>query len=147
MNRYRDMPRNVHRYLWLILASFAVSIVSLPWQPRDPKTQVELGIGDIGYTELTFVFGLLVFFVFAPFIWAAAWRRKNWARWVLLISFLVALPFMLDVPSGFYSLRPFATACTDISLVMEAMALYFLFSGDAKPWFRKANSGPRLPTA
>jgi hypothetical protein len=127
------MPKNVRRFIWLWVGSALVAIVSIPIQPQEPRLQAA-----IGYTAYVaaliageFVGGL----VLVPFVWLAAWRRANWARWLLGVGNLLVLPLFFAVPITFYTQHPLATACTTISAVMEYLGVLLLFVGDARPWF------------
>ncbi len=88
----------------------------------------------IAATALTFL-GL-----FFPFFWLAIYRRRNWARWVLLLAFIASLPlgFLDNLKGVSFPLANIGVAL--VSSLMELVAFYFLFTEDAQPWFRGGNS-------
>ena len=87
---------------------------------------------------MNFVAGtmVLIFSVLLPFFWLAVWRRKNWARWVLLLAFAISVPFQFVNPSGIKFGLPLEVVST-FSTAIEALAFVFIFTGDARPWFHK----------
>jgi hypothetical protein len=68
----------------------------------------------------------------------AAREHKNWARWVLLILYAIALP---------------ASVQSDLTLIpvilwagqflAAAVALFLIFTGDARAWFDRKVTQPR----
>jgi hypothetical protein len=72
------------------------------------------------------------------FVWLIAFRRKNWARWVLLVMTIVNdLPLVGPMLTQRHGI-PFQTEVLVVSILMDAIALYLVFTGNARPWFRKA---------
>ena len=131
------MPKNVRRFVWLWWAANLIVLVGAPPTYVDSwtRTAVERQLIAIAATVVTFL--ALVF----PFFWFAVYRRRNWARWVLLLLFVAALP--LDFV-GDLTWVPFPLANIGVGLVsglVEVAAFYFLFSKDARPWFSGENSG------
>jgi hypothetical protein len=78
-------------------------------------------------------------------IWLAARRRKNWARWVLLVLFL-AWAFTSLLHDGFgwrAGWQPSSIAAQVlklVQLVLEDIGLILVFTGNARRWFK-----PHLP--
>jgi hypothetical protein len=70
-----------------------------------------------------------------PFFWLVVWRRRSWARWVLLLSFVPDIPLWFADPQGLEPDHMPLTVLLIVSTLVEAMAFYFLFTGDARPWF------------
>ena len=82
--------------------------------------------------------GILLLAVLLPVFWQAVWKRKNWARWVLFLAFIISppLPFL----EGSKLLRPDYIPMTVIlfsGIVVEIAAFYFAFTGGARPWFQQ----------
>lgn len=125
------MPKNVRRYAWLTVVAFLIGLVGTPpvwvasWTPRPVVTQlVVLVVATLSFLAINL-----------PFFWLAVWRGKNWARWVLLLLFVASVPFVFVHWQGMlYPAAGFAVAL--LSTLVQALALYFLFTGDARPWFR-----------
>jgi hypothetical protein len=75
-----------------------------------------------------------------PFFWLAVWRRKNWARWILFVLFVAPMPILFLDPFLFrHDHLPMFIAASS-SFFAEAMAFFFIFTGDAKQWFQAKNS-------
>jgi hypothetical protein len=81
---------------------------------------------------------LLVFGWNASLIWWAARRRMNWARWILLIWFVVGTAYS-------YLLFPFELDAWEIlflaAVLMDAVALALVFTRSARPWFLSTGLG------
>jgi hypothetical protein len=92
----------------------------------------------IAKREIAFfiVSAVLAFRWYVVAIWAVARRRKNWVRWLLLIMFVSGLPwFFMDVSR--YQTDPVVAAVRAVQATLNGLALCFVFSRDARPWFRK----------
>lgn len=65
-------------------------------------------------------------------IWLAARRRKNWARWTLVVWFVVATPVS-------YLVFPFEFNVWEMALVvatlMEGIAIALVLTRSAQTWF------------
>ena len=77
--------------------------------------------------------------VTALLIWLTARRRKNWARWCLVALLCPALFLLSNLvfPQFRYLLRA-AGNVNSVALatwLLQAIALYFAFTGDARPIF------------
>lgn len=77
---------------------------------------------------------LLLLVVF-PFFWLTVWRGKNWARWFLFISWLVSVA--LFVRHIALTDAPYLHAIDTVETIINAVAFYFVFTGDARPWFAR----------
>jgi hypothetical protein len=124
--KFREMPKNIRRFVWLWFGTYPISVAAqflTPVEVSDPE------ISSFNYWVIT----AIVMFIFSGvdvlLSWQAVWRRKNWARWALLVYALIFLPWMFEdvvVPVIFLDSLVVAT---------NALALFFLFTGDARPWF------------
>ena len=68
---------------------------------------------------------------------------RNWARITLLVLYVVgvllAIPaFFMGPPTSIFYIGVFI-----IQAALQAVALFMLFSSDARPWFRAASSQPK----
>jgi hypothetical protein len=85
-------------------------------------------------------FPLLVqLFTFATlilFIWLIARRRKNWARWLLLIITAVGTPGYVGVLRRVLHFEPILGVVSIVQDVLQLIALVLIFTGDAREWFR-----------
>jgi len=134
------VPSNVRRFAWLW---FAANLAAFPeiflMPPPDPQL-AELGLtrpvelmAGAGVSVLLLVLAL-------PFVWFVVWRRKNWARWALFLGFAVSLPFSVMDALGGGPHQFFSSALVLASTALEALAFFFLFTGDAPPWFKRENA-------
>jgi hypothetical protein len=70
------------------------------------------------------------------FIWLIARRRKNWARWVWLILFVIGLPFSLPMLNRLLHGSPIGLILASAQILDQAVALYLVFTGNAREWFK-----------
>jgi hypothetical protein len=131
MTTYNEMPSNVRLFVWLFLASVLVTFAYIPLIPSSPRVS-----HAVMMTVQTVVF-LIVDALFFVLVWLAAWRRKSWARWVLLLIFAIALVADFAMPGAYYRSHPFLTEIALASTILEAGSLYFIFTGNARAWFDK----------
>jgi hypothetical protein len=132
------MPRNVKRFAWLWVISFLFQIPGIFLLPPDAAA-TRLGISHAAEQKLSAAIGILFFAVLLPFLQLAVWKRKNWARWLLFVAYIIFLPILFMN----HAFRPDHLPMTTIgfaSQLIEAAAFYFAFTGDARPWFRPQNS-------
>lgn len=69
-------------------------------------------------------------------IWLTARRRKNWARWLLLILALLGLPAYVHMFGRMISVDFLAGLLSSVQCVVQAIAFVLLFSGNARDWFK-----------
>jgi hypothetical protein len=87
------------------------------------------------------VVGLLLLAIagMALLIGLAARRRQSWARWLLLGLFVLGLPYF------FSNLLRQSLISVPLSLaqtVLQGVALFYVFTGDARPWFGQPQALP-----
>jgi hypothetical protein len=70
-----------------------------------------------------------------PLFWLIVWRHRNWARWVLFTLFVVLLLPCLNYPQQFEPDEIPMTVSIYVTALVQAVAFYFIFTGDARPWF------------
>lgn len=134
----RSIPGNVIWFERLMYAAIALGVVTAPLRQHDwMRVKAALGgAGDIGVWA--FVIGSAV--ISAAVVWLVARRRLNWLRWTWLALFVLGLAV------GAFGLArgaPIGTASFvlgTIGILLQAAAFYFVFTGDAKPWFRATPS-------
>jgi hypothetical protein len=81
----------------------------------------------------------------ALFIWLIARRRKNWARWTWLGFFIVGIPFAIPVLSRILrSSGPVVATLMCAQNLAQIVALYLIFTGNARDWFRSHHTPPNL---
>jgi hypothetical protein len=131
------MPANIRRFVWLWWGSIAIAFIAIPLLPPPSSSELELGVTRPILMSIAAGVGVTLVAVALPFFWLAVWRRKNWARWLLLLAFVASIPLsFVDVPN----LAPSVIVLEWLSMLSEAAAFYFLFTGDARAWFRRESS-------
>ena len=76
--------------------------------------------------------------LFGTMVWLISRRRQNWARWLMLALVVVGSPQWIIVAWHAFSKQPIAGALTLIAFLLQAVANCFVFTGDARSWFRIA---------
>ena len=129
------MPKNVRRFAWLYWAAFLIVLIGVPplwvasWTAHAVITQLIV-------VAATALISAVIFF---PLFWLAVWRRRNWARWILLLAFVASVPFgFVNWPGE--RLPVAGIGVTLLSNLVAALAFYFVFTGDARAWFQPENS-------
>jgi uncharacterized membrane protein (DUF2068 family) len=70
------------------------------------------------------------------------WKRRNWARYVALLSSVLGLlEFAESISSGRLTSTPGEMAMEAVSLVLDAIALFLLFVSPGKEWFKQRKAG------
>ena len=90
-------------------------------------------LGDASIYALTATGILISVFL----IWSAARRRKNWARWLLLI--ILGLEMLVSVPTlaDEFKSNMVVGAISVVILMLDGAAVYLLFCPGAQSWFAK----------
>jgi hypothetical protein len=145
------MPANIRRFVWLWLGSIVIALITIPLLPPPSSSELELGVTrPLQMAAAVGVLAILVA-VALSFFWLAVWRRKNWARWLLLVAFVASIPLSFvhvpgpapGVASSWQHLPSSVIVLEWLTFFSEAAAFYFLFTGDARAWFRrKISNGP-----
>jgi hypothetical protein len=132
------MPKNVARFERLMYLSLAIGIVAgllTSFREPTPAPLIEKALAWLPHmVSVAFV---------ATLIWLASRRRKNWARWLLLMQFIMLLlPLSWMLPlfgarqmGGFSHWGAYEIVLLLATAVPEALALALAFSGDAPAWF------------
>ena len=129
------MPSNVIRFEQLMYLSLGIGIVfsALQFQRLVSQSSVALIL-----TTQAAVLGIMVLF-----IWLVARRRANWARWVLLVFFLLGLVPFIPYLSQTLQASPLSGSLSIAQLFAQGIALYLIFTGNAVEWFKKElSAGP-----
>lgn len=123
-------PRAVRNSCWLIVGSFVVGLVTLFPGMR----AVPAGISMASYVAIT-VATLAVFGAITLWLTIKVLRRRNWARWTMLVY--QALMWALGSPTIVAELQPYPqTAAIDIAcFIMVVIGCALLFFGPGGRWF------------
>jgi hypothetical protein len=129
------MPSNVARFEKLMYLSLGISLVSfiLRWYGNDLVLPAGTAFAANG---LNLLFKVL-------FIWLSARRRRNYARWVLLLVFVLSTEkYVRDLLPYWRShgLDSLSLGLT-VQILLELVAFIFIFTGNARDWFKQPKLG------
>lgn len=140
------LPRNVTWFVWLYLASFILPMLGLPSSISRHVAESAAEHNVNPAPVMMFVIGGLIFiFVFVILlVWLVVWKRRNWARWVLFLLFLTGVANLLWHMPSLYSGHVGIAVLLAIPWFVQAVAFYFLFTGDAVHWYRTNKRAPAI---
>ncbi len=129
------MPKNVLLFERLMYGSLLIGILNIildgPRRLASPEVQAA------GGAPFLYGVGFITLAVLVLLIWLIARRRKNWARWLFTVLFLIGLwPAYQNFIQLLEGNPPVAYLCV-VQLLLQLAALYFVFTGDASSWFEK----------
>ena len=85
------------------------------------------------------LFGQIVTFaILVLLIWLVARRRKNWARLLMLVMFVLGLPFSARMLIQMLPTEPLSVALSSVQLLAQIVAFFLIFTGNARDWFKTA---------
>jgi uncharacterized membrane protein (DUF2068 family) len=83
-----------------------------------------------------------VLFVAEAIVIYKLWVRRNWARYVALVATLLGLlEFVQSISRGHLTTAPGELGFSAVELVLDAVALFLLFTSPGKEWFKKPKGG------
>jgi uncharacterized membrane protein (UPF0182 family) len=130
------MPTNVRNFLVLSYVSLLLSIIEVAVTRFENLQASPFSGGDT--FDLTAKLVAAAFITLYGIVIAlAGWGRRDWARWLLLTVFIFGVVF--DVLSLSETLRSgsLADLLSWAETAFQGTALYLIFTGDAKSWFRR----------
>jgi hypothetical protein len=131
-------------------AHYVSMLAKLPPEMRGEARHFDsmsMGISTVAWCVMVLLLG-----------WLAAFRRQNWARWVLLAVFVLAVlvPFVgmgvfnlehSDIARispyrqfAWHELASYARPNSVLVLGIKILMLLLVFSPNARPWFIRANT-------
>lgn len=140
------MPSRVVRFEQLMYASLGIGVVIAVLEANRLAAMAGVGVGFL------LVMQLLLIALFVLLIWLIARRRKNWARWVILIFFLLGLPMLVPDFLEMLDANPIVGLLSAIQVILQIAALCFLFTGNSRVWFKPSepsaatSSAPQSPS-
>jgi len=132
-------------------------VAKLPTEIRDETRHYDVvtrGVSTLVWSVIVLLFG-----------WLAAFRRRNWARWALLVIFVVAelIPFVamgvfyLDDPDiqritpyslfAWEELAAYARPGNFVVASIKIVMLFLIYSPKARPWMHAFKAHARRATA
>jgi hypothetical protein len=144
----RDMPSNVVWYERLMYGSLLLGLVNvLSVLRREPSLTSDQLIVVIGIVVVIMVvFGVV-------FVWLVARRRHGWPRYVFAVLAVLGVPATVKMVGTDLSAQPLEAGLSAAQLVMQVVALFLIFTGNAREWFVRAPAaapvyaGPYVPPA
>jgi hypothetical protein len=125
---HASAARNIRLFEWLMYVSLMVQVATTA---SDFFKLAELA-GGWPVVVLTEVFTLAVFGVF---IFVAVYLRQKWALYV--IAAFYAFRLLRYIPSFAYIALPLVQFLSAVQFVLQGLALYYAFSGEARAYFAK----------
>jgi hypothetical protein len=119
--------------------SWLTGIAEFFLMPNPDAAAERMGVTRPVQTIMYFAIYAVMSAIFVPPFWLAVWKRKNWARWFLLVGFLVFLPLVFVHPPSSLALEALEWA----GFATETVAFVFIFTGDARTWYRREIPTPR----
>lgn len=134
-------PPSIKKFDIFYLAALAVYVVGFflgfddtVAMVREQYTAAGLDLPVESITTGSFIFGIAISLLLWWFVSA---RRSTVAKWILIVFFALGL---LGLPTLFQNLN-LTTGISLLSMVLSAIAIWFLFQPDTKPWFEKEPKG------
>jgi hypothetical protein len=128
------MPNNVIVFERLMYASVSIGLLSLildaSRQAALPEVQAAGGLPFVAVVALAGIGILLVL------IWLTARKGKNWARFLFAGLFVIGLWPALQNIDVLLGVNPMVALLAVAQIVIQVAAIYFIFTGDAGPWFQ-----------
>ena len=126
-----EMPSNVARFERLMYLSLGIGVLvsALTW------TRLVAQAGRVGGATFVFWVQAITLAIIVCFIWLVARRRKNWARWLLLIIGVLGLPGYFRMLAPTLHFAPIAGILSLTQLVLQVIATVMIFTGNARDWF------------
>ena len=90
------------------------------------------------------VIAVVALLVLVLIVWLIARQRKNWARWIFAVLFVLGVPFAFVQLPNVLSANPTAGALSLVQLVLQVAALVLIFLPDARPWFTRPAAGAQV---
>lgn len=130
-----EKPKNVKTalsLLWITLA-FGVVRIFLDFSSVSEK------LAAVGGSKFFFIITSVVF-VFMAFLFYLIGKRKNWARWVYTVLFVLGAPSTISSFSETLQENLFSGILGIIVTLVQMIALGLLFSAPARAWFKSTPS-------
>lgn len=120
--------RNIRLFEWLMYVSLVVQVATTA-SDFDKLAELAGGWPVVVLTEV------LTLAVFGVFIFVAVYLRKKWALYV--IAAFYGFRLLRYIPSFAYIALPLVQFLSAVQFVLQGLALYYAFSGEARAHFAK----------
>jgi hypothetical protein len=126
-------PMQVTLAVRLFWVEFAVSVVEFAvyFSSKDSNPYVVPSLVFVG-----------VLFAAEAVVIHSLWARRNWARYVALLSSVLGLLELAEsISHGRLTTAPGEMGAEAVELTLDGIALFLLFTSPAKEWFKKRAAG------
>ena len=127
------MPSNVSNFLGFSILSWAIALVSAYFGFQEAVAKIPVA----NAATIVIVIDVIAFAISFGLFAAVAWGRQNWARWVTLVFFVLGLAGLAFSFRTLLQMDSFQVGTTIAQTAAKAVALFFIFTGNAKDWFRE----------
>jgi uncharacterized membrane protein (DUF2068 family) len=130
-------PRQVTLAVRLFWAELAVGVVQYATTLKSTGTE-DAGPAIVAFT-LVFIGAL---FIAEAIVIYKLWMRRNWARYVALVSTVLSLLGVVQsMNRGRLTIAAGEMGFSVLELMLDAVALVLLFTSPGKEWFKKRKAG------
>jgi hypothetical protein len=145
------MPSHLRIFFWLVAAIALYWVLSMLWVMQFPPATMTAALAKIPASmrdeirqnawRITLISTLIRVAIFVGLAWLAAFRRQNWARFLLLaiVIFMHLGPFIIAERLGRVQefLMRYSDLQADIVTALLVLALVFAFTGNARDAFAR----------
>ena len=124
-------------YVGVLLSLADIYVTSRHEQITFPSAEGWVAVGT----------GAILTALYVGLIWLVARRRKGWVRYVLVALLVLTVAAVLMSLSNDIRQQPVGFAVNVLDCLAEGVALYLVFTGNARPWFTSAISAAAKTTA
>ena len=129
----KELPSNVARFEQLMYLTLVIGFINsaLTWNHSVAQAR------NLGGAYFVLFIQIFVFAFIVMFIWLIARRRKNWARWVLLVLFVLGIPAAARLIGQWFRVEPVVGFLNLVQGLVQVIALVLVFTGNAREWFKR----------
>jgi hypothetical protein len=128
------MPSNVRYFTYLSFGSLLFGVSSFALVFRNlPGSKISGLVAGVLFMSVMISIVLPLVLVLLT-----SYGRQNWARWVLAALFAYEVLSSLPMLSMLVQHMSFVVVDAFARLLLQASALYFVFTGNASEWFSEA---------
>jgi len=122
-------PKQVTLAVRLFWVEFALSVLQFAVQMPSKKSNP--------YFVATLI-TIVILLAAEALVIQSLWARRNWARYVALLSSVLGLlEFAESISQGRLTVAPGEMGAEAVELTLDGVALFLLFTSPAKEWFKK----------
>lgn len=131
-------PSSVTKAATLLYVTLGIGVLRAAME--FPRLSAMSGAAFVIFTQLV-VFGLTWLLIFLIS------RRRNWARIVYVVLFLLGTPLSVKPLIASLVATPVSGLLGLGQAAAQVVAIVMLFRGEARAWFKKPTADPRTPSS